>query len=832
MRFSAFLQKSICVLFFTLVFAVPLAFGGKIKILKGPEHHAPDRDFHVIHYTLRLSFDAPHKTLFGKEEIILTPFHSGLDSVVLDADKMTIHSVRLLPQQKLKFKKEPKKLIIYLNRPYSSKDTLNLAIAYTVKNPKKGLFFVLPKKGSGKNHFEIYSQGEMEDNHYWFPCWDFPNDRATSEVFITTKMPNIAVSNGKLVQVTTNKKDSTRTFHWKIDVPHVTYLTSIIVGNYKKVEDHYKKIPVQYYVHPDQLPYARATFGKTPQIIAFFSQKIGVEYPYSKYAQTVVDNFMYGGMENISATTLTSGTMRDKRSTIDGTSEGLIAHELAHQWWGDLLTCRDWANTWLNEGFATYFASLWTEHSRGEDALDFDMRGAARAYMIQDSLNYRRPIVWYRYKFPINMFDGTAYQKGAWVLHMLRYVVGDELFWKGLHTYAVTNAKKLVETTDLKKAFEDGTGKNLYWFFNEWVYAAGYPKLDIQKTWVDSLHALALHVKQVQVHDTLSTTYRMPVRIELWAGSHKRTDKVMLASADTTFYLKCRQNPDLVIFDPGNHILKKVSFHKEKSEWLLQLSHAEHAIDRLHALEALKKSFKKDSTVQQAIAACAAEDSYWGMRREAVHFLSDVHPEWAKSELLSIVHDPKSLVRAEAISALANYNDSTLVPVIKRVFQTDSSYAVLSACIRSIAVLDSTHALPFLKKALQMDSYNEQIRKAAIRALTKLKTPQAIALMLPYGSLSYPATLRQSVIRAVSRVGKGNSAVVSFLIDHLSDPSNWVRREAAFGLSRMGDPTGLKPLEEAIQKEIDPRVKKSMEISLKHLKAKLKRKSGAEEKSK
>ncbi|NOY78660.1 MAG: hypothetical protein GXO76_12415 [Calditrichaeota bacterium] len=791
----------------------------KIKPMEGPEHHAPDRDFHIIHYTLKLSFDAPNKTLFAKERLTLTPFHSGVDSVVLDAAKMEIHSVQLVPKTNLKFKKHPEKLVIYLDQAYSSRDTLDVSIDYTVKKPKKGLYFILPKKG-GKNHFEIYSQGEMEDNHYWFPCWDYPNDRASSDVFITIKRPNIAISNGKLVAVTENKTDSTRTFHWKITTPHVSYLTSIVAGNYVKVEDFYKKIPVQYYVHPDQKPYAKPTFEKTPRIIEFFSKRIGVEYPYAKYAQSVVDNFMYGGMENISATTLTSATMRDRRSTIDGTSEGLIAHELAHQWWGDWLTCRNWTNSWLNEGFATYFASLWTEHTKGRDALDINMRNTAKVYMAEDSTVYRRTLNWYRYKYPINMFDRHAYDKGAWVLHMLRYVVGDELFWKGLNTYAVTNAKKLVEAPDLKKAFEDGTGKNLYWFFNEWVYSGGYPKFDISKTWVDSLKALALHVKQTQVGDTLTTVFRMPVRIRMITGTHKQTARVTLSTADTTFYLPCTRNPDLVIFDPGNHILKTVHFNKSKDEWLLQLTRAEYAVDRLDALNALKKSYKDDETVQRAIAARLKSDPFWVLRRESARFLGEVHPQWAKAELVSAMHDPKSRVRAEAISALASFKDTTLVAKIQETFQSDSSYAVESAAIRAIARLDSTHALPFLQKALAMDSYNEQIRKAAIRALARLKTPEAVDIMLPYGSLNYPATLRMSVLRAVGRAGKKNPKVVPFLIEHLKDPSNWARRQAAFTLSRIGDYRAIQPLEEAIKNEIDPRVKKSMEIALKHLKSK------------
>ncbi|GBE27165.1 aminopeptidase N [bacterium BMS3Bbin03] len=791
-----------------------------IKVLEGPEHHAPDRNFRTLHYTLRLSFDAPKKKAVGHEIISLVPFHSGMDSIVLDAAKMKIESVRLLPKTKLTFQKKPEHLIIHLNKPYGSSDTLKIAIDYSVEKPKKGLYFILPKKGSDKNHFEIYSQGEMEDNHYWFPCWDYPNDRSASDVYVTAKMPNIVISNGALVKVTSNEKDSTRTFHWKIDISHVSYLTSIVVGNYEKVEDFYKNIPVQYYVHPDQKKYARTTFGKTPEIIRFFSEKIGYDYPYTKYSQSVVDNFIYGGMENISATTLTAGTIRDRRSTIDGTSEGLIAHELAHQWWGDLLTCRNWTNSWLNEGFATYFASLWTEHSQGTDALDYKMRQAANSYIVEDSTRYRRTLDWYRYQYPVNMFDRHAYQKGAWVLHMMRYVLGDELFWKGLNHYAAINAQKLVEASDLKKAIEVGTGKNLYWFFNEWVYSGGYPKFRVKKSWIDSLKAVALHVQQTQIHDTLTTVFRMPVRIQLFAGGHNRTVKVDLNSADTTFYLKSRENPDLVLFDPGDHILKKIDFKKSKKERLLQLSQAEYAIDRLDALKALERSNKSDEDVQKAVARRLESDSFWVVRRDAARFLGSTKSDFAKQALVSAIHDPKSRVREAVISALGTFKDSSFVPMIQKTFRTDSSYYVLSACIRAIASIDSVKSLPFLKEALKMDSYNQTIRKAAIQAIGKLKTPDAIAIILPYGTTQYPATLRTSVLRTVAKLGKNDPRALRFAIERLKDPSNWVRKQAAFTLSRIGNPSVIEALRQAVNTEIDPRVKASMEIALKHLEAK------------
>ncbi|NOZ61930.1 MAG: hypothetical protein GXO74_09645 [Calditrichaeota bacterium] len=818
MRFSKSSIFPFVLVFSFFVLAVS-GYSSDIVTLEGPEHHAPDRDFDVIHYTLHLSFDASAETVFGREIIVFSPFQSGLDSIVLDAAKMEIKSVQLLSKKKLSFQKYPEKLAIYLDKKYAPADTISISIIYQATNPENGLYFI-NQQADGKEHFEIYSQGEEEENHFWFPCWDFPNDRATSEVFATTKIPNIVISNGRLVDVTTNKKDSTKTFHWKMDIPHASYLISIIVGNYLKVEDHYKNVAVQYYVHPDQRQNAMATFSKTPQIIGFFSNKIGIEYPYSKYAQTVVDNFKYGGMENITATTLTSSTIRDARSNIDGTAEGLIAHELAHQWWGDLLTCRDWTNSWLNEGFATYFASLWTEYSRGEDAFDYTMQRAGQIYMSEDSTRYRRTLAWYKYKNPMNMFDRHAYQKGACVLHMLRYVLGDELFWKGINYYGRTNALKLVEASDLKKAFEEATGKNLYWFFDEWVYSAGYPKYHVEKTWVDSLQSVALHVTQQQVGEKLTTVFRMPVKIEMFAGEKHRVATVDISTADTTIYLKCASNPDLVLFDPGNHILKGIEFKKSKKELLLQLAHASHAVDRLDALDQLSENFKDDVEVQKAIAEKSLSDSFWVVRRQAVNFLADVHPDWAEAILKKVAKDPKSRVRAAAISGFANYEDSSLVSILQNKIESDSSYSVISAALKTISKLDSAKAVSLLKQALNIDSFNENIRAAAVNALARFKLPALADTILAFGGAQYPTGLRSAVTRAVAKLAPKNPKVLAYLIGNLNDSSRWIKIQTCSALRKIGDPAAIEPLKKAIEKEQNPRLKKTMERTLKRLQEK------------
>ncbi|MCD6115594.1 HEAT repeat domain-containing protein [bacterium] len=806
-------------IFLLAVFSASLLFAD-IHEIKGTIHHAPERDFSVINYTLHISFNPEQKTLYGKEFISLSPIKAKLDSVVLDAAEMKIESVKLPTGKGLKFRKTSDKLIIFLNRSYLSSDTVKISIIYNVTDAKKGLYFVLPDKNSKNPHFEIYTQGEEEENHYWFPCWDFPNDRATSEMFITTKKPNIAISNGKLINVIENKQDSTRTFHWKIDIPHVTYLTSFVAGNYKKFEDYYKKIPVQYYVHPDQEKYVKATFSKTPDMIKFFSDKIGIEYPYSKYAQTVVDKFMYGGMENISATTLTSGSLTDKQNNIDRTAESLISHELAHQWWGDLLTCHDWPSVWLNEGFATYFEALWKEHTLGRDAFDYEMSSYKNIYMMEDSTTYRRSLAGLKFQNHGQMLDRHSYQKGAWVLHMLRYVLGDELFWKGIHLYGVVNAGKVVGSDDLEKAFEEATNKNLHWFFNEWVYYAGYPKYVVNQSWIDSLKTISLRIQQKQIKEPLTTTFRMPVKIEVFTGSQKKPEKICIAAADTTILIKCKAKPELVLFDPGNNILKTIKFNKSKAEYLFQLAHADRGIDRIEALNKLQKKYKDDPDVQKAAALSMINDSFSTVRNNTARFLGEVRPKWAIEELKKAAHDHDSKVRASAVSALAKYKDASLVPFIQQIFAADSSLYVIGSSIRAIAQLDTAKALPVIKKALAMNSFNDKIRSAAIRAFSKLECPGMVGEILKYGTSENPGRLRTAVISAVSKYGKTHPEVVDYLISNLSDSSRWIKLRTISTLRKINKPEVIEAFKKATEKETDKRIKKSMQRAIKHLQRK------------
>ena len=420
---------------------------------------ARNRTYHVVHYKIDVSFDEQKKSVKGRTSITLVPFLPALQNVDLDAEQLNIEHVTLWGKP-LQFSVLPRNLNISLDTSYSYHDTLTLVIDYSC-TPKKGLYFVQPDSMAPNKPWQIWTQGEDMDNHFWFPCYDFPNDKATSEVFATVRNTYAAVSNGRLTSMKEDKAHGTRTFHWIQDFPHSSYLIMFAAGNYTVLHDSAGSVPLEYYVYPERLADAKASFAETPAIMKFFSSRIGIPFPWAKYAQVAIADFMYGGMENTSATTLIDdGIQLDSRTRVDQNAVGLIAHEMAHQWWGDVVTCKDWRHLWLNEGFASYFDPLYTEQSRGRDEFDFDMYHSQQAALNTDRSLGRKPIV------SVGSYTTNIYSRGADVLHMLRHTLGDDLFWRALHSYIVKYKFQPVETNDLKNAIEEVTGQNLQWFFD------------------------------------------------------------------------------------------------------------------------------------------------------------------------------------------------------------------------------------------------------------------------------------------------------------------------------------------------------------------------------
>jgi aminopeptidase N len=389
--------------------------------------YMPDREYDLLHLRLDLDFDWETRTVSGTATNTLSPLRPDTARLVFHAVGLDVTRVRLGEDgTELPFSLDPaaQTLTVRLDRPRGPGDELRVAIDYSAR-PRAGLWFVGPDAAYPKKPRQIWSQGEPNLNRQWFPSWDYPNDRATTEMVATVARPFTVVSNGRLAEVT-DKPDGRRTFHWTMEQPHTTYLVSVVVSEFAKVTDAWKGIPIEYWVPPGREEEARVAFGSTPAMMEYFSTLTGRPYPFAKYAQTTVYDYMWGGMENITATTMTERTLHTARYDVDFSSEGLVSHELAHQWFGDLITCRSWDHLWLNEGFADYMTALWKGHAHGPDELAWEVDDLVQDHLSEARDKYIRPLDTLRYPAPISLFDAHSYQKGALVLHMIRGVLGEE----------------------------------------------------------------------------------------------------------------------------------------------------------------------------------------------------------------------------------------------------------------------------------------------------------------------------------------------------------------------------------------------------------------------
>jgi len=756
------------------------------------EGEARSRTYDVLHYKIEVSFDEPHRSVIGKVTTSLVPFLQEFTTIDFDAEQMQIQKVTL-GKKDLGFEVEPKKLIIHLDRVYSLLDTLTVSVEYSC-TPKRGLYFVQPDSAYPDKPWQIWTQGEDMDNHFWFPCYDFPNDRATSEMFITVKSNYVAVSNGGLVGIREDTKRGTKTFHWKVSKPHVSYLIMLAAGNYALLKDKVGSLPLEYYVYPAQIEDARVCFSKTADMITFFNEKIGFPYAWEKYAQILCRDFVVGGMENTSATTLIDdGTVFDARARVDESPTSLIAHELAHQWWGDVVTCKDWRHLWLNESFASYFDPLYHEHLLGKDEFDQMMSEAQQAGINVDKRLGRKPIV------SVGSYGENIYPRGASVLHMLRFLLGDQPFWRAIHHYITKHQFSVVETNDFKVAIEEATGQNLSWFFEQWVYKAGYPVFDLSYRWNDTTRALLLHVRQTQTLDSLTGIFRTPVEIAVTASGRTETHRMNILSGDTSVVLPAPEKPDLVIFDNGNWLIKELNFSKPAREWQYQAEFARNPVDRKRAVQELLKLPDTLACVQ-LLARVAQKDTFWAVRREAVtglaRFASVAEPLKGviRMALLAAARDPRSAVRNAAIAQLEHFRGEDVISTLRAALK-DSSYSVEASALRSLTKADSANAMALLTSYLDVPSHRNIVSNAAIGRLPSVDSSKAIAVALQKVRYGQPGSTRFAAMNILSRYAKSHRDLMPTLVSLTDDRNTFIRYSALRSLGDAGDVTVLPALD-------------------------------------
>lgn len=523
-----------------------------------PRHRG--RTYDVLHYVIRTRFDVPNKTLIGEVDVTLKPLFNGFNGFALDAANLKIEQVSLSSGNVLRSTTRLDGLHIALDHTYKPSDTITVKIKYRA-HPTRGLYFISPFRGDALHRpAHIWSQGEPEDNHYWFPCYDFPDDKATSEQYITTEANELAIANGKLVDTATNS-NGTRTFHWQMDKPHSSYLISMIVGDYAKLTDSYKNVSLEYYTYRGTEALAHRAFDITPEIMRWYSQVLDFDFPYDRYAQTVVGDFIFGGMENITATTfadteiLLANDNDSNSETVD-----LVSHELSHSWFGDLVTCKDWAHLWLNEGFATFMEASFREGHDGREAYLAELKDDAKIYFREDPSRKHHPLVNPNYPLSMDLFDDTTYKKGGFVVHMLRETVGDDMFWKALNTYLNEYKYRVVDSRDLQRVFEKVSGQSLEWFFDQWVYKAGYPELIVRSKYSPANRQLTLTVTQTQKADPITpAVFRLPIEVEIVTASGARTERIEVIRRTQVYTFQVDGKPLSVTFDKRAAVLKKLT---------------------------------------------------------------------------------------------------------------------------------------------------------------------------------------------------------------------------------------------------------------------------------
>ncbi|HSS79090.1 MAG TPA: M1 family aminopeptidase [Thermoanaerobaculia bacterium] len=808
-----------------------------------PPRYMPARQYDLQNLKLDLAFDWDAKSVAGTATNTLTPLLPGLDSLTFHAAGLDVHQVRINGAER-PFALDPQAqtLTVKLDRPYGPADRIEAVIDYAA-HPKAGLYFMGPDKAYPAKPRQIYSQGESDLNRFWFPAWDSPNDRTTTEVLATVKPPLEVVSNGKLVEVT-DRPDGRKTWHWKMEVPHSTYLLSVAIGEFTKVSEQWNGIPVDYYVPkgPKAEEEARRSFDMTPAVLDYYSKVTGRPYPYAKYSQTVVIDYMWGGMENISATTQTSRTLHDARAALDVTSEGLVAHEAAHQWFGDLVTCQDWSNAWLNEGFADYFTALYAGHAHGQDELDAQLDEYRRGYLREDTTRYRRPIVTPRYADSFSMFDGHTYAKGALVLHMARFLLGDDGWWKGIHTYLDRFAGHTVVTRDLQEALEDSTGASLGTLFDQYVYGAGHPELKVRWDWQPETHQVHVEIRQTQELTAETGLFSFPMEIALVGEKETVVRRLPVAArALQDLYLPSDERPRTVVLDPKGWILKTVDFNKPVAEWAIQLATAKELPARLEAIRALGDLGGADAVA--ALGSALRDEPFYVTRQEAAKALGALGSPGTSAgdaalEALRIgLADKDSRVRTDVLEALQHFPAHTeLIPLLRRALENEQSYFARAAAATALGAFESRReeVAPILVAALEQSSFHELVRAAALKALGKLDPDRAFAPAQRLAAYGAPIDSRRQALTTLAEIGSKSTRrreeIRKILVGYLDDPSYVVREGVYSAIGALGDPAAIPDVERRGRLEMEGRQRLHAEKAVRDLRKK-KVETGKDEKA-
>ena len=775
--------------------------------------YGPDKTVDILHIDLHVSPDLERRTLAGVCTTSVEAIDEGVRELRFDAVDLAIDSVRDETGKTLAYRSTSEALVVTFAAPLAARESATIVVTYRVEQPRRGLYFIDEPR-------HVWTQSQDSDARFWFPCVDYPSEKQTTSTTIVVPKGLFALGNGALVE----RRDDgeTTVFRYEQRIPHATYLMTMVAGRFAEVEQQ-AGVPLWYYVHPGREAEGERSFGKTAKMIETFERVIGVPYPYERYAQIAVSEFIFGGMENTGATTLTDRTLHDERAHLDFASEPLVSHELAHQWFGDLLTCRDWSQGWLNEGFATYFEAVFKEADLGWDEYCYDIHGLVADYVHEDGDRYRRPIVCNQYRDPIELFDAHLYQKGGAVLHMLRGELGWERLQRSLRRYVEDNATLSVETIDLVRAIEYATGRNLRQFFAQWIDRGGHPQLSISSKFDAEKKLLVLEIAQKQTIDEQTPAYEFDVTIGVVPSKPagfvpnfgdgplpaETRSRIHVSRALESFAIPCESEPALVRFDPGAYILAEVTYTFSADMLATILTADPDPSARIRAAEALGKDGSR--VARETLAAALRDEPFWGVAAEVATVLGSMHAPAARAALIANIRHSHPKVRRAIAAALGNYRGADVADALLAM-RDDGSYFVAASAHEALGKTRDPRAFEALVAGCAVPSWLSTVSAGALRGLAELAETRAVEPLIDATRGTHAEPHRRAAIKALARAGalveSERTRIVDALAPLFDDPAYFIRFSTIAAAEALGDARLLGALDRAAQTEIDGRLKR------------------------
>ncbi|MGY5873722.1 MAG: M1 family aminopeptidase [Candidatus Thorarchaeota archaeon] len=721
---------------------------------------APPRHYNIQNLTMDWKMDLKNEHVDAISKLKIESIVPELKRIFLHAMELKIESITDAKGNKLVFEMMPDDQAMFVELHTSLKQGAGeeLTFTYSVDHPRTGLFFTNPCPEFPDIETSVWTQMQDDYARYTVPVYDNPSHKFPTETIVTVPKGFYAMSNGYLKERKEND-DGTETFHWVQDLPIPAYLITVAVSEYVEYKEDLDGLEVSYYAHKrwDRETVYRS-FGKTPDMIKFFESKLGVKYPWAKYAQVTAANFLIGGMENTSATTQTDGTLHDEKTHKDFKSDGLVAHELAHMWGGDLVTCRTWSHGWLNEGWGTQMQNEWNRHDKGDEEYLYDQYGKQQSYFNEDKNQYRRPIVKNEWERGSDVFDLHLYPGAAWRYYMLKHLVGEDRWWEILGEWLTRFSHKSPYTHDLEGLFTEMTGDDYGWFFHQWLYQAGYPECKIKVSYDDDLGHAQVRIEQTQKSDDGMTpeVFRFPLTVEFVSENGERTRyTVQVTERVHGFYYPVKDKPKQVIIDPDYATLMDWKIEKSEPMWIEQLLNGSNTIQKIKAAQALGK--KATPKAIEALGKSLLEDDFWGTQVQIAKVLGSLKSEAALDQLLKATSVKSSKARTAVASALGQfYKNNKAFEALKKLLEDTESYFVVAAAATAIGMTQHDNAFDSLSKYLKNcpTSWHDVIEIGCLQGLAATEKEEVIDIAKPYLELGTSDWIRRHIPRILAKLGK------------------------------------------------------------------------------